>query len=107
MPYTYLLECSDGSYYVGSTRNLDQRLAQHAAGVVDGHTAAHRPVTLVWWQEFDRVDEAHAMERRIHGWRRAKKQALIEGRLADLPRLSQTSATSQRFDKLSARNPAG
>ena len=38
--------------------------------------------------ETESIREAYDWERRIHGWSRAKKEALIEGRLNDLPRLS-------------------
>ncbi|WP_152364737.1 GIY-YIG nuclease family protein [Microlunatus speluncae] len=91
MPYTYLLECVDGTFYVGSTRNLDQRMQDHYLGSADGYTSKRRPVRLVWFAECDRIDEAYALERKIKGWRRAKRVALIEGRFTDLPGLSRTS----------------
>jgi putative endonuclease len=88
MAYTYILRCSDGSFYVGSARNLDERMEQHARGTVDSYTASRRPVELVWYEEFDRIDDAFVVERKIKGWRRDKKQALIDGRFGDLPALS-------------------
>ncbi len=91
MPYTYILECSDGSFYVGSTRNLDRRMDDHHLGSVESSTRERRPVRLVWFGEFDRIDEAYALERKIKGWRRAKRIALIEGRFSDLPDLSRSS----------------
>ena len=90
MAWTYLLRCSDGSFYVGSTRNLEQRVAGHDAGAVEGYTARHRPIELVWAHESERIDEAWALERQIKGWGRAKRLALIEGRFADLPSLSRS-----------------
>ena len=39
-------------------------------------------------QEFETIAEAYAMEKRVQGWSRAKREALIEGRYNDLPRLS-------------------
>jgi predicted GIY-YIG superfamily endonuclease len=45
--WTYMLRCSDGSYYIGCTTNIDQRLGQHQAGEFDGYTAARRPVEMV------------------------------------------------------------
>ena len=89
--FTYMLRCSDGSFYVGSTRNLNGRLAQHYAGAVPGHTASRLPVELVWYQENERVSDAFALEKRLQGWRRAKKIALIEGRFEDLPSLARGS----------------
>ena len=90
MAWTYLLRCRDGSFYVGSTRNLEQRMEQHAAGAVRGYTEALRPVELVWAHESERIDDAWGLERKIKGWSRAKRIALIEGRLADLPALSRS-----------------
>ncbi|MBW8753372.1 MAG: GIY-YIG nuclease family protein [Sphingomonadales bacterium] len=77
--YAYLLRCNDGSYYTGHTDDLDVRLAQHERGTTGGYTARRRPVTLVWCDSFPTRDEAFASERRIKGWSRAKKEALIAG----------------------------
>ena len=77
--WAYMLRCRDGSFYVGCTTNLDQRIGQHQAGQQDAYTATRRPVELVWAEEFQHIDDAIAAERRIKGWTRAKKQALIEG----------------------------
>jgi putative endonuclease len=72
--FVYMIRCSDGSYYVGSTRaTLDERIGQHNAGTFDGYTARRRPVILVFAQEFDRIMDAIAAERQLKGWRRAKK----------------------------------
>lgn len=88
MPATYILKCADGSFYVGSTRDLDTRLQQHASGMGSEYTAKRLPIELVWSAEFDRVDDAYFMEKRIQGWSRAKRLALIEGRFDSLPGLS-------------------
>ncbi|HTN14414.1 MAG TPA: GIY-YIG nuclease family protein [Sphingomonadaceae bacterium] len=77
--YAYLLHCNDGSYYAGHTDNLETRIAQHQTGLIDGYTAARRPVTLVWCETFPTREEALAAERRIKGWSRAKNEALIAG----------------------------
>lgn len=80
MPFhAYLLRCSDGSFYAGHTEELEHRLAQRSSGALGGYTASRRPVTLVWTDSFESRDEALAAERRIKGWSRAKKIALIEG----------------------------
>ncbi len=52
------------------------------------YTSTRLPVELVWCMEFDRVDEAYALEKRIQGWSRAKREALIAGDIAALPGLS-------------------
>ena len=90
MAWTYIIECADGSWYVGSTVDLERRVSDHDLGLGATYTRLRRrrPVRLVWAVEFDRVDEAFGFERQIQGWSRAKRRALIEGRLEDLPGLA-------------------
>ena len=90
MPWTYLLECADGSFYVGSTTDLDRRLSEHQDGLGAAYTrpGRRRPVTLRWSADFARIDEAFAFEKMVQGWGRSKRIALIEGRWADLPALA-------------------
>ncbi|MEG9492150.1 MAG: GIY-YIG nuclease family protein [Microbacterium aurum] len=84
----YILECSDGSYYVGSCRNLDQRLWLHDLGEGAEYTKRRRPLKLVYCEEFSNVGDAFAREKQVQGWGRAKRTALIDGRYGDLPALS-------------------
>ena len=78
--FVYILRCADGSYYVGRTQtSLDQRIAEHQTGRFSGYTARRRPVELAWHQEFQTFTDANATERKIKGWSRAKKEALISG----------------------------
>jgi putative endonuclease len=88
MAFCYLLRCADGSYYAGSTRNLTGRLEQPASGMGSAYTAKRLPVELAWAAEFDRIDEAYALEKRIQGWSRPKREALIRGDFDSLPELS-------------------
>jgi predicted GIY-YIG superfamily endonuclease len=83
-----MLRCVDGSYYVGSTRHLQARLWEHQRGSGAAYTRRRRPVELVWSHETDTVAEAFALEKQIQNWSRAKREALIEGRFADLPALA-------------------
>src|SRR5580658_4995603 len=79
--FVYMLQCADGSYYVGSATGDDlwKRVAEHETGAYLGYTHARRPVRLVWSEHFDRITDAIAVERKIKGWSRAKKKALIKG----------------------------
>jgi precorrin-3B C17-methyltransferase len=86
--YMYLLECADGSYYTGSTINLELRLQQHQDGEGANHTKKHLPVKLVYFEEFDRIDTAFNREKQVQGWSRAKKEALINHEFNKLPELS-------------------
>jgi putative endonuclease len=87
--WIYMLQCSDGTFYVGSNRaGLEQRVAEHQAGTFGGYTFRRRPVILVFHQYFDKIEDAVASERQVKGWRRDKKEALIRGNYAALPDLS-------------------
>jgi putative endonuclease len=79
--FVYMLRCADKSYYVGSATgdDLTKRVAEHQAGTFPGYTFSRRPVKLVWSEYFERITDAIAAERKIKGWNRAKKGALIEG----------------------------
>src|SRR5690554_1660946 len=77
--YTYILLCADDSYYTGSTKDLERRLAQHQAGEGANHTKKRLPVKLVYFEEYDRIDTAFYREKQIQGWSRKKKEALING----------------------------
>ena len=87
--WVYMLRCSDGHYYVGSTRSsLEARLAEHNSGIYGGYTSSRRPVVLVWSQPFVSILDAIAAERQIKGWSRAKKEALIRNDFEALRALS-------------------
>ena len=77
MPYMYILECADGSYYTGSTRDLERRLWEHQNGLGANHTSKRLPVRLVYCEECDRVDDAFYREKQVQGWSRKKKEALM------------------------------
>ena len=75
--WVYTLECADASFYAGHTDDLEKRYAEHVGGRFPGYTHSRRPVTMVYSAEFQTRDEALTAERRIKGWSRAKKEALI------------------------------
>ena len=75
--WVYILRCSDGSYYVGHTDDLEVRLAQHQMGSLGGYTSSRRPVELVFADPMASRDDAFQRERQVKRWSRAKKEALI------------------------------
>ena len=89
MPFwTYMLHCAGGAFYVGHTDDLDRRIGEHEAGTIPGFTQNKRPVKLVWAESFTERIEALEMERRIKGWSRAKKMALIRNDWDAISRLA-------------------
>ncbi len=91
MAWTYIVRCVDDTYYVGSTVDLERRLSEHNLGLGASYTRHRRPVVLVWSAEFERVDEAFALEKQVQGWSRRKREALIAGELDALPTLASRS----------------
>ena len=79
--YMYILKCADDSYYTGSTNNLENRIMQHQNGEGANHTKKRLPVSLVYYEEFDRIDDAFYREKQVQGWSRAKKEALINAKI--------------------------
>jgi predicted GIY-YIG superfamily endonuclease len=75
----YILRCSDGSYYVGQTEDVEKRVVEHERGMLSAYTRKRRPVKLVFTEEFTKRNDAFERERQIKGWSRAKKEALIKG----------------------------
>ena len=94
MPWVYMLECANDVLYVGSTRDLDARMEQHSTGRI-GFTSRRRPLKLLWCLEFGDIAEAYAAERRLHGWSREKKLALVDG---DADRLHELAQRRTRSD---------
>ncbi len=99
MPFTYMLECSDGSFYVGSTRTLEHRIWEHDQGLGATYTRTRRPVRLVWCEEHEHVGAAFAREKQIQNWSRAKRIALIEQRHGELPDLAECRRTARRREE--------
>jgi putative endonuclease len=86
--YMYILLCSNGQYYTGSTNNLERRLTEHQNGEGANFTKKHLPVELLYFEEFQRIDKAFYREKQIQGWSRKKKEALINGQTNELPKLA-------------------
>jgi predicted GIY-YIG superfamily endonuclease len=98
MAWMYILKCADGSYYVGSTKDLEQRILQHQHGTGAQYTSNRLPVRLVYSEEFEHVSEAYAREKQIQNWSRAKREALIDGKHDLLPVLAKKDFSKRKVD---------
>ena len=95
--WVYILECSDKSYYVGSTTELEQRIADHNTGKYEGYTSSRLPVKLLWSHEFSDIRYAFEFERKIKKWSRAKKEALMKNDFDLLSTLSRSTALKKKL----------
>ena len=82
--FGYVLRCSNESYYVGHTDDLEMRVLEHQVAGKCAYTVTRRPVQLVWSQEIATREGALAAELQIKNWNRAKKQALARGEFEGL-----------------------
>ncbi len=87
--YVYILKCSDGTFYTGSTKNIEQRVWQHQNRQGANYTQKRLPVTLIYIEHCFRIDDAYLRENQIKGWSRKKKLALINGRFNQLKKFSE------------------
>ncbi|MFY0689703.1 MAG: GIY-YIG nuclease family protein [Cyclobacteriaceae bacterium] len=87
----YIPLCANGQYHTGVTNDIDRRMHEHQAGINEGaFTANKRPVQLVFQENFNHIKEAIDFEKQVKGWRRAKKEALINDEWDKLPELSKS-----------------
>lgn len=90
--FVYILLCNDSSYYTGITNDLERRFHEHQSGKNSkSFTYKRRPLKLVFYESFNDVNQAIAFEKQVKGWRRAKKEALINGEWHLLPGLAKTA----------------
>jgi putative endonuclease len=94
--YMYILRCADDSYYVGSTREITYRVRQHQDGEGAAYTSRRLPVELVFVQPCESIVQAYWFEKRVQGWSRAKREALINGQLHLLPQLAKKPKRSSK-----------
>ena len=78
MFYTYIVECSDGSFYCGYATDLDKRIAAHNSGKGAKYTKPRRPVKLLYFEQFESKQEAMSREWHIKRLSRKEKECLIQ-----------------------------
>ena len=88
----YILQCNDGSYYVGVTNNLERRLWEHETGFYETcRTYKRRPIELKYFEYTSDIKQAILREKQLKGWSRKKKEALFREDWDELKRLSKSS----------------
>ena len=92
--FVYILKCADKSYYTRITNNIDKIITEHNnAEDRKRYTFSRRPVELVYKESFQNPNDAIMWEKRVKGWSRKKKEALIKGDFEELKRLSNQKIT--------------
>jgi len=76
--FLYILECGDGSFYTGVTKDIERRLAQHSAGKASRYTRTHLPVKLVYSERCESRTAALVRECAVKALSREKKEKLVK-----------------------------
>jgi len=78
MGYVYILECNDGTFYIGSTTDIQRRVHEHNTAKNGAHyTKIRRPVQLRYSEQLPTLGEARSREAALKRLSRKQKQALI------------------------------
>ena len=93
--WVYILRCADNSYYTRHTDNLEQRIAKHQTGEIEGYTSTRLPMALMFSEEFPTREEALKCERQIKGCSRKNKEALMRRDWAEVSRLARRRDASE------------
>lgn len=78
MAYTYILKCSDNTYYTGWTKDLDNRLKTHNSGQASKYTRVRLPVSIIYYEYFESDNDAMKREVAIKRLTRTGKEDLIK-----------------------------
>lgn len=78
--YTYIVECSDGTYYTGWTNDIKKRILIHNAKKGAKYTRSRTPVRLVYLEEAETKQRAMSREARIKQMSRQEKEQLVKNR---------------------------
>lgn len=73
MWFVYVLECEDGSFYTGVTSNLEKRFLEHKNGKGGRYTRSHKPVKIIYKEQFPTQSQALKREIQIKSWSREEK----------------------------------
>jgi len=77
MWHVYILLCSDNSLYTGATNNLEKRFTDHKNGKGAAYTKSHKPLKIVYSEQFQTKSEALKREIEIKSWSRKRKLRLL------------------------------
>ncbi len=75
--FVYIVECLDRSYYIGITWHMPNRMEQHASSFASDYMKKHGFKRLVYYEEYEHIEDARKRERQLKGWSRKKKEKLI------------------------------
>ncbi len=93
MAYLYILECRDGTYCTGSTKDLEKRFREHQDGQGANYTSTRLPVKLIYSEYHRRVVDAFLCEKQLQKWSHEKKKALID---KDYPKIHELATCRKK-----------
>src|ERR1700746_3618331 len=76
--WIYILTSNRGVLYIGVTSNLYKRILEHRSGIRSGFATKYKCHKLIYYEEYAYITSAIAREKKLRGWNRSKKLALIQ-----------------------------
>jgi putative endonuclease len=76
--FVYILLCQDGSFYTGSTNDVEKRFKDHINGKGARYTKSHKPIKVIYKEDFTSKSEALKREAEIKSWSRKMKENMIQ-----------------------------
>ena len=101
--YVYIMTNRTRTLYIGVTNDLERRVMEHKLKLMPGFTSKYNITQLIWYQDFDDINQAIAAEKTMKAWRRSKKIALIEEMNPDWTDLA--ANLDERTVPMAARTP--
>jgi putative endonuclease len=94
--FVYIVQCSDKSYYVGVTNDVERRVAEHNLGSdIKSYTYNKRPVTIKFCEQFSDPTQAIMFEKMLKGWSRKKKEALFNKNWEEIKKLAKNYSSKK------------
>lgn len=77
--YVYIMSSlNNKTLYTGVTNDLERRVKEHKSGLIPGFTKKYNCIKLVYYEEYSDINEAIDREKQIKGWKRIRKEELID-----------------------------
>ncbi len=76
--YIYIMASKTGTLYIGVTNDMRRRVHEHKSNIIKGFTQKYSCHKLVYFEQYNDVNQAISREKQIKNWARKKKEFLIK-----------------------------
>ncbi len=77
--YVYIVANNrNTTFYIGVTNNIQRRMYEHKNKLIKGFTEKYNIVKLIYYEEYQYINDALAREKQLKEWKRNWKLELIK-----------------------------